>query len=76
MFQLCDGAAQSITEDASGDEDAMSTAESLLTKKMQLLALLREDPDRDEREEIERRLAEINQALTALELEPRRRRAG
>lgn len=54
----------------------MSTAEGLLTKKMQLLALLREDPDRDEREEIERRLAEINQALTALELEPRRRRAG
>lgn len=76
MLQLFDWAAQSVTDGASGEEDVMSTAESLLTKKMQLLALLREDPDRDEREEIERRLAEINRALTALELEPMRRRTG
>ncbi len=54
----------------------MSRAEKLLATKMRLLTRLREDPDPHERKEIERRLAEIDTALNALELEPRRRRTG
>ncbi len=50
----------------------MTTAEQLLAKKMQLLARLREEPNQHEREHIERRLAETDDALNALELQPSR----
>jgi hypothetical protein len=45
----------------------MTTAATLLDRKRQLLGRLQEDPAQDERDEIERLLAEIDLGLNFLE---------
>ena len=45
----------------------MTTLANLLAQKQQLLERLQESPGPNEREEIERLIAEIDDALTALE---------
>jgi hypothetical protein len=45
----------------------MTTAARLLARKQQLLERLQANPDLHEREEIERRLAEIDAALNLLD---------
>jgi hypothetical protein len=50
----------------------MTPLSRLLTKKQQLIERLHEDPDPEERGQIERLLEQINAALDSLEDAPRR----
>jgi hypothetical protein len=51
----------------SGARDAMTTVAKLLARKQQLIEALQDDPGPNERDELERQLAQVNEALNLLD---------